>query len=199
MIIVKQVSEVEEDNEIKESLVKSKNESNKSILNILTPNQAMPPLPEFMKTWKEKLKERSERNNILLSELQNSQTDFQQKYYDEAGNIYEQEILETPTMIQYYCSHTTREKWNMHLNKMLFEYKRKMGYSGLTLPPFPPQFACTKIHFVPSMERHTNPLLGDCSYLDTCKNKRQWKYTHYESELPPAFIDTVYALPKPVL
>ncbi|KXS17938.1 MT-A70-domain-containing protein [Gonapodya prolifera JEL478] len=40
--------------------------------------------------------------------------------------------------------------------------------------------ACTKIHFLRTIRPHTDPSLGDCSYLNTCHRPDTCKYLHYE-------------------
>ncbi|AOA63087.1 mRNA N6-adenosine methyltransferase [Komagataella phaffii CBS 7435] len=42
----------------------------------------------------------------------------------------------------------------------------------------------TKIHFVPIIKSHTDPKLGDCSYLDTCHKLKTCKYLHYYQTVP---------------
>lgn len=36
------------------------------------------------------------------------------------------------------------------------------------------------MHFVKVIERHTDPSLGDCSYLDTCRHFRKCRFVHYK-------------------
>jgi len=37
-----------------------------------------------------------------------------------------------------------------------------------------------QIHFSPIIRSHTDEKLGDCSFLDTCRNPKVCKYIHYE-------------------
>lgn len=41
---------------------------------------------------------------------------------------------------------------------------------------------CTKVHFRPVIESHTDASLGDCAYLSTCRRTRTCKYIHYQIE-----------------
>eukprot|EP00897_Mesotaenium_endlicherianum_P000948 jgi/Mesen1/10854/ME000093S10374 len=49
--------------------------------------------------------------------------------------------------------------------------------------------ACLKVHFRRIIAPHTDVNLGDCSFLDTCRNMKTCKYVHYEldpsQDLPP--------------
>ena len=38
---------------------------------------------------------------------------------------------------------------------------------------------CSKLHFKRVIQPWTDPSLGNCSYLDTCRNMRNCKYIHY--------------------
>ncbi|XP_067931738.1 N6-adenosine-methyltransferase subunit METTL3-like [Watersipora subatra] len=40
--------------------------------------------------------------------------------------------------------------------------------------------ACDKVHFRKLMHQHTDPSLGDCSFLNTCFHMDTCKYVHYE-------------------
>lgn len=41
---------------------------------------------------------------------------------------------------------------------------------------------CTKVHFRKLIRPHTDPSLGNCSYLDTCRHMDYCKFIHYELE-----------------
>ena len=41
-------------------------------------------------------------------------------------------------------------------------------------------YACDSIHFRRIIRPHTDPSLGDCSYLDTCRHMEKCKFIHYE-------------------
>lgn len=41
-------------------------------------------------------------------------------------------------------------------------------------------FACDKLHFKRLIFPWTDPTLGNCSYLDTCRHMKGCKYIHYE-------------------
>ena len=41
-------------------------------------------------------------------------------------------------------------------------------------------FACPRLHFRRLVFPWTDPGLGNCSYLDTCRHMRTCKYIHYE-------------------
>ena len=41
-------------------------------------------------------------------------------------------------------------------------------------------FACPRLHFRRLVFPWTDPSLGNCSYLDTCRHMRTCKYIHYE-------------------
>ena len=43
--------------------------------------------------------------------------------------------------------------------------------------------ACSKLHFLRIIQRHTDESLGDCSFLNTCFNRASCKYVHYEVEV----------------
>ena len=49
-------------------------------------------------------------------------------------------------------------------------------------------FACEKLHFKRLIFPWTDPSLGNCSYLDTCRHMKGCKYIHYEldDEAPAA-------------
>lgn len=79
-------------------------------------------------------------------------------------------------MLPFYCEYDTREKCRAN-SKKVFNF-------------------CNKIHFVPQIEPHTIPSLGDCSYLDTCKSKKQCRYIHYSTECPPTLLPSLYSQPK---
>ena len=40
--------------------------------------------------------------------------------------------------------------------------------------------ACPRVHFRRLVYPWTDTHLGNCSYLDTCRNMRNCKYVHYE-------------------
>jgi len=40
--------------------------------------------------------------------------------------------------------------------------------------------SCPKIHFIRIIQDHTQPELGDCSYLDGCRNMHTCRYIHYQ-------------------
>ena len=40
--------------------------------------------------------------------------------------------------------------------------------------------ACSKLHFVKILQKHTDESLGDCSFLNTCFHMDTCKYIHYE-------------------
>jgi len=41
-------------------------------------------------------------------------------------------------------------------------------------------FACNRLHFRRIMFDWTDPSLGNCSYLDTCRHMNKCKFIHYE-------------------
>ena len=41
---------------------------------------------------------------------------------------------------------------------------------------------CGKVHFRKLIRQHTDPSLGNCSYLDTCRHMDYCKFIHYELE-----------------
>ena len=41
---------------------------------------------------------------------------------------------------------------------------------------------CSKLHFRRVLESHTDPSLGDCAYLSTCRRTHTCKFVHYEIE-----------------
>eukprot|EP00916_Digyalum_oweni_P011405 GHVL01018983.1.p1 GENE.GHVL01018983.1~~GHVL01018983.1.p1 ORF type:complete len:724 (+),score=86.08 GHVL01018983.1:51-2222(+) len=43
--------------------------------------------------------------------------------------------------------------------------------------------ACGKVHFRKVILPHTETMLGDCSYLDSCRNMDRCKFVHYEVDL----------------
>ncbi|KAH3683363.1 hypothetical protein WICPIJ_005664 [Wickerhamomyces pijperi] len=45
-----------------------------------------------------------------------------------------------------------------------------------------------KIHFIPVIKSHTDPSLGDCSYLDTCHKSDTCRYLHYLKHVPEDLI-----------
>mgnify|MGYP001174365600 CR=1 FL=1 len=45
---------------------------------------------------------------------------------------------------------------------------------------------CAKIHFRRILKPHTDPSLGDCSYLDTCRHMATCKFIHYEVDAEDA-------------
>ncbi|KAL3132362.1 hypothetical protein ABBQ32_008938 [Trebouxia sp. C0010 RCD-2024] len=60
-------------------------------------------------------------------------------------------------------------------------------------------FACDKLHFKRLIFPWTDPTLGNCSYLDTCRHMKGCKYIHYEldDEAPAAGTETVAKPAKP--
>lgn len=52
------------------------------------------------------------------------------------------------------------------------------------MPPEIYDCACTKIHFIPIVNHHTDTSLGECSYLDTCHKMKSCRYLHYYSLQP---------------
>ena len=69
------------------------------------------------------------------------------------------------TSVREYCQYGTR-----------FECYREMSLAGTQ------QERCRKLHFRRVLESHTDPSLGDCAYLATCRRTRTCKYIHYEIE-----------------
>ena len=55
-------------------------------------------------------------------------------------------------------------------------------------------FACDKLHFKRLIFPWTDPSLGNCSYLDTCRHMKGCKYIHYEldDEAPAAGEQSVH-------
>lgn len=47
---------------------------------------------------------------------------------------------------------------------------------------------CRKTHFLPIIRPHTDPSMGDCSFLKTCRNMETCKFCHYEAD-PNDFAD----------
>ncbi|GAB2301221.1 hypothetical protein Dimus_035255 [Dionaea muscipula] len=45
--------------------------------------------------------------------------------------------------------------------------------------------ACKKVHFRRIIAPHTDIILGDCSFLDTCRHMKTCKYVHYELDPTP--------------
>ncbi|GFR47571.1 hypothetical protein Agub_g9297, partial [Astrephomene gubernaculifera] len=45
--------------------------------------------------------------------------------------------------------------------------------------------ACPRLHFFRVVQPHTDVSLGNCSYLDTCRNMRTCKYVHYRPDPEP--------------
>lgn len=45
--------------------------------------------------------------------------------------------------------------------------------------------ACPRLHFVRIIRNHTDVSLGNCSYLDTCRNMHTCKYVHYKPDPEP--------------
>lgn len=45
--------------------------------------------------------------------------------------------------------------------------------------------ACHRLHFKKIVQPHTDPSLGNCSYLDTCRNMRTCRYIHYAVDPQP--------------
>ncbi|CAI9093391.1 OLC1v1028889C1 [Oldenlandia corymbosa var. corymbosa] len=45
--------------------------------------------------------------------------------------------------------------------------------------------ACQKVHFRRIIAPHTDVILGDCSFLDTCRHMKTCKYVHYELDSTP--------------
>ncbi|DBB14193.1 hypothetical protein WJX82_003213 [Trebouxia sp. C0006] len=60
-------------------------------------------------------------------------------------------------------------------------------------------FACGKLHFRRLIFAWTDPSLGNCSYLDTCRHMKGCKYIHYELDdaTPTAGDETVAKPSKP--
>lgn len=47
-----------------------------------------------------------------------------------------------------------------------------------------PGFICNKLHFKKIINKHTDEMLGDCSFLNTCFHMDTCKYVHYEIDYP---------------
>ena len=43
-----------------------------------------------------------------------------------------------------------------------------------------PGFVCNRLHFRVIVFQWTDPSLGNCSYLDTCRHMNKCKFIHYE-------------------
>ncbi|GAA5946308.1 hypothetical protein JCM3765_000192 [Sporobolomyces pararoseus] len=48
----------------------------------------------------------------------------------------------------------------------------------------PNKESCTDVHFVRALRAHTDPSLGDCSYLNTCHRMETCRYVHWVLEDP---------------
>ncbi|KAJ9522259.1 hypothetical protein QJQ45_008086 [Haematococcus lacustris] len=68
--------------------------------------------------------------------------------------------------IQEHCTHLTKEDCKKASNSPV---------------------ACPRVHFRRLVYAHTDLSLGNCSYLNTCRNYRNCKYIHYEvdDDVPP--------------
>lgn len=67
-----------------------------------------------------------------------------------------------------------------HLHKVLDNYKKLISQDINTCLQ-------SKIHFLPILNNHTEPNLGDCSYLDACHKMKTCRYVHYFSFYPKGF------------
>jgi mRNA (2'-O-methyladenosine-N6-)-methyltransferase len=79
--------------------------------------------------------------------------------------------------ITEYCTHCTREDC-------------QRANTATTAKP------CTKVHFRRVIAAHTDPALGDCSYLDTCRHEH-CKYAHYELDTTGAILATAATMSPP--
>jgi len=104
---------------------------------------------------------------------------------------FDYEHLDACSLLPLYWDFDTRLKCSENLRKKNLKLKSEMKPMA-----FPIMDYCKKIHFVPLIESHTNVELGDCSYLDTCKNKKQCKYVHYSTESPPQVEYNICVQPK---
>ncbi len=55
--------------------------------------------------------------------------------------------------------------------------------------------ACPRLHFQKLMFDWTDPSLGNCSYLDTCRNMRTCRHIHYKLDTT-ADVVRAYSLPS---
>lgn len=55
----------------------------------------------------------------------------------------------------------------------------------------PIQFKCTRLHFKKIIQAHTDVILGDCSFLNTCFHMSSCKYVHYEVDSEQMAIKSV--------
>ncbi|GAA5821605.1 hypothetical protein JCM11251_000930 [Rhodosporidiobolus azoricus] len=55
-------------------------------------------------------------------------------------------------------------------------------YTERSLCPSGP--SCPNVHFIPNLRPHTEPSLGDCSYLNTCHRMATCRYVHWVLEDP---------------
>ena len=52
-----------------------------------------------------------------------------------------------------------------------------------------PNQICDKVHFRAVMQPHTDPTLGNCSYLDACRYTHTHTHTHTYTHIDRSFID----------
>ncbi|CAN8246560.1 unnamed protein product [Cochlearia groenlandica] len=71
------------------------------------------------------------------------------------------------SQVTYYCRSLTKE-----------DCRLKSGS----------HIACNKRHFRRLIASHTDIILGDCSFLDTCRHMKTCKYVHYELDMADAMM-----------
>ncbi|CRG93248.1 mRNA (N6-adenosine)-methyltransferase, putative [Plasmodium gallinaceum] len=116
-----------------------------------------------------KNKEDNKNNKInYLENLINEPTAKEKKIKQEKTNILS--IIEAPTVIE-----------EMRIKK----FQKKDDSVKIICPYLTKKICqkhskdCNKVHFKKIISEHTDPSLGDCSYLDTCRHIETCKFVHY--------------------
>ena len=130
-----------------------------------------------------------------------NQTQNQQKKQEKMNNEEEEFInnyLYAPTAIAMLSSDHYNDAKNLLSQNFSGDYSKvlekiKTKYGSSMLKPFCEygtreecakhmKGECHKVHFKPIISLHTDTSLGDCSYLDTCRQMEICKFVHYQIE-----------------
>lgn len=83
------------------------------------------------------------------------------------------------TQVMEFCPHGTRVEC---LKNQLFNDEQQIADKpeNSEIAEEPKQLRCSRLHFKKIIQAHTDVVLGDCSFLNSCYHIKTCKYVHYQ-------------------
>lgn len=81
------------------------------------------------------------------------------------------------TQVMEFCPHGTRVEC---LKNQLFNDESEKSETVENAEEKEPKLRCNRLHFKKIIQSHTDVVLGDCSFLNSCYHIKTCKYVHYQ-------------------